>query len=217
MSKKAQNQTENKTQDQTQESPVDDKPETSVWTPTNTNGVGIHENKLSLCGKVSDLYIHTGYADSDSSTWSKGLNGELACKDNHFSRAILPFGNQEVLALVEMDGTVRHFTTLQLLGYIPKDAEDYKATLKNKSNLTGGINANFGRASEENKKESFSWQFITEFNFKMPTKLPRKPLNAAYTGTEFKKDCNSLYLYLSDLDSPWRMLPAKDGKSVDFV
>lgn len=168
-------------------------------------------------GSVSDLYISFGYADPDRSTWSKGLTGELSCKDAHFSRATLPFGNQEVLTLVEKDGTVRHFTALQLLGYIPKDAEDYKASLKNKLNLAGGINANFGRANEETKKEAFSWQFITQFGFKMPTKLPRKPLNAVYFGSEFKKDCNSLYLYLSDLDSPWRMLPAKDGKSVDFV
>lgn len=168
-------------------------------------------------GSVSGLYIAFGYADADRSTWSKGLTGELACKDAHFTNAVLPFGNEIILQLTEVDGTIRKFTALQLLGYIPKDAEDYKANLKNKSNLSGGINANFGRASEENKKESFSWQFITEFNFKMPTKLPRKPLNAVYTGSEFKKDCNSLYLYLSDLDSPWRMLPAKDGKSVDFV
>lgn len=210
MAKQNQNKTENQTEETKGIEPTSsDQPD--------TNEVQIHKDGVSLYGRVSDLYIHTGYTDADRTTWSKGLTGELSCKDSHFSHAILPFGNQEVLTLVEMDGTVRHFTALQLLGYIPKDAEDYKATLKNKANVSGGINANFGRASEENKKESFSWQFITEFGFKMPTKIPRKPLNAIYTGTEFKKDCNSLYLYLSDLDSPWRMLPAKDGKSVDFV
>lgn len=174
-------------------------------------------NSTLIQGAISSLYIAYGYADADRASWSKGLTGELACKDAHFGSAELPFENQIVLKLVEKDGTIRKFTALQLLGYINKDAEDYKANLKNKLNLDGGINANFGRSSEADKKESFSWQFITEFHFKMPTKLPRKPLNALYVGTEFKRDCNSLYLYLSDLDSPFRMLPAKDGKSVDFV
>jgi len=166
---------------------------------------------------LSQLYIDAGYADSDRASWSVGLRNELACKDAHFASATLPQGNGVIIELTEIDGTVRRYTALQLLGYINKDSEDYKASLKNKLNLSGGINANFGRMSEDNKKESFSWQFISDFGFKMPVKLPRKHLQAEYVGYNFKKDCNSLFLYLSNSDSPFRLLPAKNGKSVDFL